>query len=176
MNVDNKCSQHYSAASCLNQINIVVRTMSEEYVLLAAAASVVIFSERSGRRRRFWVRPSLHSRQRYTGRDLLRDLNCDDCGLSICERRLSGSFKNFTRISSSDFEFLLNNIGRTINKQDTNYRESIPATERLALNLSFLATGDSYGSLSYVFKISKASISAIIPEVCEALKVCKVVY
>jgi hypothetical protein len=64
-------------------------------VLLAAAANVsVIFSERSGRRRRFWVRPSLHSGQRYTGRDLLRDLNSDNCGLSIRERRLSGSFKN----------------------------------------------------------------------------------
>jgi hypothetical protein len=106
--------------------------LSEEYVLLAAAANVVIFSGR-----RFWVRPSLHSRQSYTGRDLLRDLNCDDCGLSIRERRLSGSVKNFTRISSSDFEFLLNNIGRTISKQDTNYRKSVPATERLALTLTY---------------------------------------
>jgi hypothetical protein len=99
------------------------RMLSEQYVLLAAAANVVIFSERSGRRRRrFWVRPSPHSRQRYTGRDLLRDLNCDDCGISISERRLSGSVKNSTRISSSDFEFLFNNIGRTISKQDMNYR------------------------------------------------------
>jgi hypothetical protein len=103
--------------------------LSGEYVLLAAAANVVTFSERSGkRRRRFWVRPSLHSHQRYTGRDLLRDLNCDDCGLSVRERRLSGSFRNFTRISSPDFAFLLNNVGRTISKQDTNYRESILTT------------------------------------------------
>jgi hypothetical protein len=112
------------------------RILGEE--LLAAAASVLIFSARSGRRRRrFWVRPSLHRHQRYTGRDLLRDLNCDDCGLSIRERRLSGSFKKFTRLSSSNFEFLLNNIWRTISKQDTNYRESIPATERLALTLRY---------------------------------------
>jgi hypothetical protein len=95
------------------------RMLSGEYVLLAAAANVVIFSER-----RFWVRPSLHSRQRYTGQDLLRDLNCDDCALSIRERRLSGSFKNFTRISSSDFESLPNNIGRTTSKQDTVQRVS----------------------------------------------------
>jgi hypothetical protein len=54
------------------------------------------------------------------------------------------------RISSSEFEFLLNNIGRTIGRQDTDYRESVAATERLALTLRFLATRDSYGSLSYV--------------------------
>jgi hypothetical protein len=113
--------------------------LSGGYVLLAAAANVVIFSER-----RFWVRPSLHSLQRYTGRDLLRDLNCDDCELSIRERRLSGSFKNFARMSSSDFEFLLNNTGRTISKQDTNYRESIPVTERLALTLRYFL-----GSIPY---------------------------
>jgi hypothetical protein len=114
MNVDNiilqqvvKPNQH------CNQNLGEFRMLSGEYMLLVTAANVVIFSER-----RFWVCPSLHSRQRYTGRDLLRDLNCDDCGLSIRERRLSGNFKNFTRISSSDFEFLLNNIGRTISKQD----------------------------------------------------------
>jgi hypothetical protein len=61
--------------------------LSGEHVLLAATANVIIFSERSGRCSRFWVCPSLHSRQRYTGRDLLWDLNCDDCGLSIRERR-----------------------------------------------------------------------------------------
>jgi hypothetical protein len=62
--------------------------LREEYALLAATANVAIFSERSDRRLRFWVRPSLHSRHRYAGRDLLRDLNCDDGGPSISERRL----------------------------------------------------------------------------------------
>nr|CAI5865066.1 unnamed protein product [Callosobruchus analis] len=33
----------------------------------------------------------------------------------------------------------------------------------------FLATGDSYSSLMYVFKISKQVVSKIIPEVCEAI-------
>ena len=33
----------------------------------------------------------------------------------------------------------------------------------------YLASGESFTSLMYTFKISKQSISAIIPEVCEAL-------
>ncbi|CAH1980432.1 unnamed protein product [Acanthoscelides obtectus] len=48
-------------------------------------------------------------------------------------------------------------------RRDTIFLESIPAQERLALTLRFLATGDTYVSLQYLFKICKQSISRIIP-------------
>ena len=41
--------------------------------------------------------------------------------------------------------------------------------EHLATTLRFLATGDSYHSMMYLFKVSMQSISLIIPQVCEAL-------
>lgn len=72
-------------------------------------------------------------------------------------------------MSSADFEYLINLMGHRINKKDTNYRQAIPVKERLAITLRFLATGDSYHSLMYVFKVSKQSISVIVPEVCEVL-------
>lgn len=72
-------------------------------------------------------------------------------------------------MSSADFEYLINLVGDRISKKDTNYRQAIPVKERLAITLRFLATGDSYHSLMYVFKVSKQSISVIVPEVCEAL-------
>ena len=55
-----------------------------------------------------------------------------------------------------------------MSRVDTNYQDSFPVSVQLALTLRFLATGDSYGSLMYLFRISKSSILKIIPEVCEA--------
>jgi len=78
-------------------------------------------------------------------------------------------FRNFTRMTASDFELLLQLIGPSIKKQDTNMREEIPISTRLAVTLSFLATGDSYRTLLYIFRTLVPAISTIIPEVCQAI-------
>lgn len=90
---------------------------------------------------------------------MLEDLN----------REPSGKFFNFCRMSATDFEFLLNKIGQRITRMDTNMRKCIPVQERLAVALRFLATGDSYASLSYLFKFSPQTVSKCVDEVCDAL-------
>lgn len=146
--------------------------MPKKKVVLAAAAALaaatVIFSVQR-RDRRYWVRPSLRARQKYSGSDLLNDLNKDDTEGNTMnyEIRCDGSFKNFLRMSSVDFEYLLAAVGQIISKQDTTFRDAIPAREKLAITLRFLASGDSYQSLSYLFKVSKSSISLCIPLVCD---------
>ena len=62
---------------------------------------------------------------------------------------VSGLYKNFTRMSHSEFEFLIHSIGEKISKNDTAFRKAISVKERLALTLRFLASGDSYVSLQY---------------------------
>ncbi|CAH1995225.1 unnamed protein product [Acanthoscelides obtectus] len=79
----------------------------------------------------------------------------------------SGRFEN--RMSFEDFEELLQKIEPVISKKDTRWRKAIPGKERLALTLRFLASGDSFKSLHYLFKISAQLISSIVPEVCSAL-------
>lgn len=81
----------------------------------------------------------------------------------------SGEFHNFCRMSYNDFEFLLRKISPMISKKDTDFRDAIPAKFRLAITLRFLASGDSYKSLHYLFKVSVSMISITIREVCRAL-------
>jgi len=72
-------------------------------------------------------------------------------------------------MSPSDFEFLINLIGEKISKKNTAFRKAISDQESLALTFRFLASGDYYFSFQYLFKISKQTVSCIVPEVCEAL-------
>lgn len=144
--------------------------MSTDEDLLLAASLVVIIGavERPRLPRRFWVRPSLN-RNRYSASDLINDLILDDVDELNLEYRVDAGFRNCFRMTSADFEILLRKIGPKISKKDTKFRKAIPAHERLAVTLRFLATGDSYHSLMYTFKISKQVISRTIPEVCDAL-------
>ncbi|KAL4083272.1 hypothetical protein QTP88_028602 [Uroleucon formosanum] len=138
---------------------------SEEDVVCALALLYAYKNHTKARKKKWWVRPSLQSRKVANGSKLLNELREDD----ELNFELRGSFHNFLRMSSSDFENILCKIEPIIKKSDTFMRQAIPVQERLAVTLRFLATGDSYMSLSYLFKISKQSISEIIPEVCTAI-------
>jgi hypothetical protein len=66
-------------------------------------------------------------------------------------------------------EFLINLNEEKISKKDTAFRTAISVHESLALTLRFLASVDSYVSLQHLFRISKQTISCIVPEVCVKL-------
>ncbi|XP_046975176.1 uncharacterized protein LOC124541366 [Vanessa cardui] len=59
--------------------------------------------------------------------------------------------------------------GHEDGRRNTPLREAVSFQDRLAVTLRYLATGDSFTSLQYLFRISKQAISSIIPEVCQAL-------
>ena len=50
---------------------------------------------------------------------------------------------------SSSISFL----GPAVNKRITHFRNAVSVTERLAVKLRSLATGDSYHSMVYLFKV-----------------------
>ena len=54
-------------------------------------------------------------------------------------------------------------------KETTNFREPISASERLSITLRFLATGESQQSLSFAYRIGKATVSKIVRETCDAI-------
>jgi hypothetical protein len=132
---------------------------------LAAAAYIYIhysLAEKPKMRkpRRWWTTRLYTRREEYGGSSLLADLKFQE---------ISGQYKNFTRMHPTEFEFLLSKIGPKISRQHTWFRKPISAQDRLALTLRFLATGDSYASLKFLFKISPQAMSTIVPEVCSAL-------
>jgi len=51
-------------------------------------------------------------------------------------------------------------------------RQSISAGQRLEATLIFLARGCSYSHLQFLTRISQQSLSAIIPETCDAIYLC----
>ncbi|XP_050693866.1 putative nuclease HARBI1 [Eriocheir sinensis] len=67
------------------------------------------------------------------------------------------------------FKELLDRVGPHIEKQDTFWRKSLSPGLRLAITLRYLATGESYKSLQYGFRVAHNTISLIIPETCEAI-------
>jgi hypothetical protein len=115
---------------------------------------------RKRRERRWWQTELYRKRSVYSGTSLLADLKFQE---------VSGQYKNFTRMTAADFELLINLVGPKIVKMNTRFRAAVPVQERLAVTLRFLATGDSYSSLQYLFQISKQTISQIVPEVCQAI-------
>ena len=78
-------------------------------------------------------------------------------------------FRQFMRMNYEQFIEICNYVSPLIIKEDTNMRKSISPKKRLALTLRFLATGESFRSLEYQFRINRKAISYIVEDVCVAL-------
>ncbi|XP_053959200.1 uncharacterized protein LOC128863853 [Anastrepha ludens] len=102
-----------------------------------------------------------------------RKNRCDRGSFAFLNKELlvhdEQSYRNFLRVSKSQFDYLLSLIANEIQRSDSTMRAAIPAAEKLALTLRFLSTGESYVSLDYQTRLSKSSISCIVPGVCSAL-------
>lgn len=113
----------------------------------------------------------LEKKREWTRKWLLRRESHGASSLILKEFRFEdpSEYRACLRMSPESFDELFNLVEQRITKQDTVMRESLPAKLKLEVTISFLATGNSYRSLSHFFRVSKSAISRFIPEVCEAL-------
>lgn len=110
--------------------------------------------------RRMWARQWLLRREeRGMYNTLFQELAVED----------TPGFNEYMKMPYPKFVTLADLIGPYIKKQDTCMRISIPASERLALTIRFLAMGETFQSLSFQFRIGKATVSGIVTEVCDAI-------
>ncbi|XP_036322199.1 uncharacterized protein LOC118736218 [Rhagoletis pomonella] len=65
------------------------------------------------------------------------------------------SYKNYLRMTETQFNFLLSFIKEDLRKQDTIMRSAISSAEKLSLTLRFLATGKLQYKLIYAMKYVK---------------------
>ena len=79
------------------------------------------------------------------------------------------AYQEFMRMDHLHFQQLVNELSKRLYKQDTLMHESIKPTEMCCLTIRYLATGESFRSLEYQFRISRHTISRIVIEVCQAI-------
>ena len=79
-------------------------------------------------------------------------------------------FKDMFRVDVTDFEYVLSVIAPLITpKKIIGGHKPISPEERLTLAIRYLATGESFQSLSYQFRISLNAVSCIIKGCCKAI-------
>ncbi|XP_060771613.1 uncharacterized protein LOC132882527 [Neoarius graeffei] len=72
-------------------------------------------------------------------------------------------------MSVEDFTYLLERVTPHIVKKDTHLRKAISPRERLSITLRFLATGETFNSLSFQYRIGSTTVSKIVMETCTAI-------
>lgn len=115
--------------------------MASHVEFSAACVALVLLRRRLKRKqgkkqnRECWVKDWIKNREKYgVMNSLLPQLRSND----------EKCYKNFLRMTPLEFDMLLQKVKPFIEKQNTFMRKSIPANERLALTLRFLATGKKY--------------------------------
>ncbi|XP_071940897.1 uncharacterized protein [Antedon mediterranea] len=126
---------------------------SEDEIILSA----IILAKR---RKRKWVKEVCSERKTFGQFETLVKRN-----LATNE----DEFFNYFRMTPHQYGHLVSLIKDDITKRDTRFRESISAEERLSICLRYLATGDSYPTMYFAYRVGKSTICKIISEVCQAI-------
>lgn len=82
----------------------------------------------------------------------------------------TNGYKEMMRMAHEQFLKILTAIEPSVTKRQViGGHKVISPAERLTLTLRFLATGETFRSLSFQFRISRSAISYIVREVCQAI-------
>jgi hypothetical protein len=84
-------------------------------------------------------------------------------------RESRGDFKGYMRMEVEMFQELVARVGPRVEK-NTNCRQPLAAGLKIAVTLRFMATGESYHSLGFQFRVGHNTISLFVPQVCDAIR------
>lgn len=117
------CFEVFSFVSTTRTV-FIVPSLDDGFIMAYGFFIIDSFEQKKRKRKkpRYWIRSFVRRRLDYGTDKIMADLVDDDIGING-ELRLS--FHNFVRMSSHEFENLLNVVGPKICKQNTNYRDAI---------------------------------------------------
>ncbi|XP_031353101.1 uncharacterized protein LOC116178008 [Photinus pyralis] len=78
-------------------------------------------------------------------------------------------FSEYFRMTQATFQDLLGKVENQLKKQDTFWRSAIEPKQRLAVCLRFLATGDSFKTISFSFRLGRSTVQSIIHHTCRII-------
>ncbi|XP_041473300.1 protein ALP1-like [Lytechinus variegatus] len=149
-------------SSSIQKIKLLLQLEEEEATDDYAQGELLLELHRRSRirPRSCWIR-SWICRRNEQGHfnQLMRELEAED----------QEAFANYLRISPAMFSELEQRLHGRLEKQDTFFREALSPALKLAVTLRHLATGDSYKTLMYSFRVADNTISLIVREVCSAI-------
>lgn len=109
--------------------------------------------------RQYWVRPWVAKRAEFgLYHSLFSELQEDE-----------KAFKEFLRMDVSQFELLVGKLAAKLTKEDTIMRPCIKPHEMVYVALCYLASGESFRSMQFQFRIGRKTISEIVIDVCTAI-------
>ena len=77
----------------------------------------------------------------------------------------SQDLKDYIRLDKSHFDHLVDKLSTRLLKDDTQMRESIKPDEMCYLTLHYLASGETFRSLAFQFRVGRITVVRIINEV-----------
>ena len=109
---------------------------------------------------RYWVKNWIARRQTFGDyHNLMRELEAGN----------PEDFQAYTHMEPAMFREFLDRIEPRITKQTINMRIPLEPGVKLAITLTYLATGSSYKTLAFAFRVASNTISLFIPEVADAI-------
>ncbi|KAL2085802.1 hypothetical protein ACEWY4_019122 [Coilia grayii] len=125
-------------------------------------ALALALEEGESNARRVWVHEVIQRREQFGAfYTLVNELRFDD-----------SQFTAYFRLNKVQFEKLLEIVAPSIIKQHTNYRKAISPDERLCICLRYLATGDSFRSVAFSYRVGVSTVAGVVKQVCEAIWDC----
>ena len=136
------------------------KAILQTVLVLARELEENMRKKKQRKKRTLWVRHWISRRGRLgASNNLLRELKLEE----------PTDYKNFLRMNGQQFDQLLEKVKYRISKKDTAMREALSPQIKLEITLRYLATGDSFRSLEYLYRVPKSTISSFLVQVLEAV-------